>query len=129
MVMPEISFFFGALLAAMQVPITVAVGLRRRALGASFGDGGDDVLIRRIRAHANFTETVPIVIISMAAAETFGTADPILWAGGSILLFGRMAHYWAVLKIQSSAVRFFFMLFTLVPMAGFPILALIGYLT
>lgn len=126
--MPEISLFLGALLAAIQVPMTLAVGLRRRTLGISFHDGGDAVLLRRIRAHANFTETVPIAIISMAAAETFGAADPILWTGGSLLLFGRLAHYWAVLKTESGAVRFFFMLFTLVPMAGFSILALIGYL-
>jgi uncharacterized protein len=69
--MPEISFFFGALFALIQVPMTLAVGLRRRAVGVSFLDGGDDALLRKIRGHANFTETVPITIIAMAGFSLF----------------------------------------------------------
>jgi uncharacterized protein len=127
--MPEISLFFGALLALIQVPMTLAVGLRRRALRVSFLDGGDDALLRRIRAHANFTETVPIAILSMAAAEVFGVADLVLWVGGSILLFGRLVHYWLVLTTDSGAIRFVAMLLTLVPMTVFSILALFRYLS
>ena len=127
--MPEISLFVGALLALIQVPMTLAVGLRRRALKISFLDGDDDILLRRIRGHANFTETVPIAIIAMAAAEVFGAATPVLWAGGCLLVFGRLAHYWAVQKIESGAIRFAFMLFTLIPMAGFSLFALAAYLT
>ena len=127
--MPEISLFFGALLALIQVPMTLAVGLRRRALRVSFLDGGDDALLRRIRAHANFTETVPIAILSMAAAEVFGVADLVLWVGGSILLFGRLVHYWLGLTTDSGAIRFVAMLLTLVPMTVFSILALFRYLS
>ncbi|MBT3790511.1 MAG: hypothetical protein HN725_02595 [Alphaproteobacteria bacterium] len=127
--MPEISFFFGALLALVQVPMTLAVGLRRRAVGVSFLDGGDDALLRKIRGHANFTETVPITIIAMVAAEMFGAADAVLWAGGGLLVFGRLAHYWAMMKIEAGAVRFALMLCTLIPMAGFSILALFEYLS
>jgi uncharacterized protein len=127
--MPEISLFIGAVLALIQVPMTLAVGLRRRALKVSFLDGNDDILLRRIRGHANFTETVPIAIIAMAAAEVFGAADPLLWAGGGLLVFGRLAHYWAVQKIESGAIRFALMLFTLIPMAGFSLFALAAYLT
>jgi uncharacterized protein len=127
--MPEISLFVGALLALIQVPMTLAVGLRRRALKIAFLDGADDILLRRIRGHANFTETVPIAIIAMAAAEVFGATDPLLWAGGGLLVFGRLAHYWAVQKIEAGAVRFAVMLFTLIPMAGFSLFALAAYLT
>jgi uncharacterized protein len=125
--MPEISLVFGALLALIQVFLTLAVGIRRRTVGVSFYDGGDDLLLRRMRGHANFTETVPMAILAMAAAEVFGVAEAVLWTGGGLLVFGRLAHYWAVLNIEAGAVRFLIMLFTLVPMAGFSILALIEY--
>jgi uncharacterized protein len=127
--MPEISLLTGALLALVQVAMTLAVGIRRRTVGVSFNDGGDDVLLRRIRGHANFTETVPMAIIAMAAAEVFGATDPVLWAGGGLLLFGRLAHYRAVMKTEAGAVRFILMLCTLVPMAGFSLFALVQYFT
>jgi len=127
--MPEISLFFGALLALVQIPMTLAVGFRRRSLGVSFLDGNDDVLLKRMRAHANFTETVPVAIIAMAGAEVFGTVDYYLWLGGGLILFGRLAHYFVVLNSDSGAIRFAMMLFTLVPMAGFAISAIYGFLT
>ena len=127
--MPEISLFFGALLAVVQIPMTLAVGFRRRSLGISFLDGGDKVLLKRMRAHANFTETVPVAIIAMAGAEVFGLSEHYLWVGGCLILFGRLAHYLVVQKSDSGAIRFAMMLFTLVPIAGFALSAIYSFLT
>jgi uncharacterized protein len=63
---------FVAIFALIQVPLTVMVGFRRVQTGIHFFDGGDLVLLRRMRAHANFTETVPITLLAMAAAELSG---------------------------------------------------------
>lgn len=64
-----VTVFFVGLFALIQVPLTVMVGFRRAQTGIQFFDGGDQVLLRRMRAHANYTETVPIVLLAMAAAE------------------------------------------------------------
>lgn len=92
----QISVFFAGLFALLQLPITMAVGIRRSTTGIMFLHDGDDVLLRRIRAHANYTETVPITLIAMAAAEFGGAPDALLWSGGAFLLAGRTLHYYVI---------------------------------
>ena len=75
----SITVLFIALLALIQFPMTVAVGLHRTRTDIHFMDGGDTDLMRRMRAHGNFTETVPITLLAMAAAEN-------RWSAGGIAL-------------------------------------------
>lgn len=58
---PTITPLFVALFLFFQVVITNVVGYRRLKTDIHFLDGGDITLTRRMRAHGNFTETVPIV--------------------------------------------------------------------
>jgi uncharacterized protein len=74
----DVTILFVALLAIFQVPATFFVGLRRLETKILISDGGDPTLLRRIRAHANFTETVPITLIAMAAADVAGASDAAL---------------------------------------------------
>lgn len=62
-----------ASLAMIMLPLTLQVSLRRVAIGSVvFGDGGDDVLRRRIRAFGNFTEYTPLCLILLALLEAQG---------------------------------------------------------
>ena len=88
-----VTIVFVAVFALIQIPMTVAVGLRRLQTDVQFLDGGDNVLLQRMRAHGNFTETVPIALLAMAAAELAGAPHALLWAGGTALLLGRLVHY------------------------------------
>src|SRR5712671_8150125 len=88
-----VTVFFVGLFALIQVPLTVMVGYRRVQTGIQFFDGGDQTLLRRMRAHGNFTETVPIVLLAMAAAEWRGAPAWLLVVGGCSLLCGRAMHY------------------------------------
>ncbi len=58
----------------------------------SIGDGGNELLIRRMRAHANFIESAPFVLILIAALEASGKGGNWLWYVGIIFIFGRLAH-------------------------------------
>ena len=116
---PEITIIFVALFALFQVLITNLVGFARIKNEVHFYDDGDIDLRRRQRAHANFTETVPITLLAMAGAELLGTSATLLWAGGLILLLGRLWHYYVIRTVGWSNGRAGSMMMTFVAMAGF----------
>lgn len=116
-----ISTVFIGIFVLLQIPLTIMVGYRRVRTGIQFFDGGDQTLLRRMRAHGNYTETVPIVLLAMAAAEFTGAPAWLLWAGGSSLLVGRVMHA-AILVLKGWGLpRAIGMILTFVPMLGFGI--------
>ncbi len=112
---------FVALFALLQIAITFPVGFRRVATNIHFYDQGDVVLQRRQRAHANFTETVPITLIAMGIAEVMGLAPVWLWLGGGALILGRSAHYLTLITVGWGNFRAVGMLLTFAAMGGFSI--------
>lgn len=119
--MPAVSvtLLFVGIFAILQVPLTVLVGYRRAQTHIQFFDGGDQVLLRRMRAHGNFTETVPIVLLAMAGAELSGAPHWALWAGGVSLLVGRSMHAAILIAKGWGLPRAIGMILTFVPMLGF----------
>jgi len=95
------------------------VGYRRAQKGIHFIDGGDQTLLRRMRAHGNFTETVPIVLIAMGIAELTGAPVWLLWTGGGSLLIGRVIHAVILVLRGWGLSRVIGMTLTFVPMLGF----------
>ncbi|MFO6419015.1 MAPEG family protein [Hylemonella sp. W303a] len=118
MTIPTTIFFIGVF-ALIQVPLTVMVGYRRVQTNIQFLDGGDQTLLRRMRAHANYTENVPIVLLAMAAAELGHAPHWLLWAGGISLLVGRIMHA-AILVLKGWGLpRALGMILTFLPMLAF----------
>ena len=115
----SITLLFVGLFAMMQVPLTLMVGLRRAQTQVQFFDGGDTTLLRRMRAHGNFTENVPMVLLAMAAAEALGAPAWLLWAGGTSLLLGRVMHAAILITQGWGLARGLGMILTLTPMGGF----------
>ncbi len=99
--MPIVSVY-AAVLALVYVALSIRVVTVRRAALVAIGDGGDKVLQRRIRAHANFAEYVPIALILIALAESNGAPVLMLHALGSGLIVGRVVH---ALNISSEQER------------------------
>lgn len=52
---------------------------RRSAIRALHGDGGDGLLLRRMRAQANFVENTPFVLILIGAIELSGRGGAGAW--------------------------------------------------
>lgn len=123
-----VSVLFAAVLALAQVPITVAVGLRRARTGIQFLDGSDVRLLRLMRAHANFVETVPTALLAMAAAETAGLPRSLVVAGGAVLVIGRLLHYLTILRSGFGLGRAAGMVLTLLSTALFAAYALVRWL-
>ncbi|WP_340264798.1 MAPEG family protein [Sphingobium mellinum] len=59
---------------------------------ALHGDDGNPLLARRMRAHGNFTEYTPIILILFALIELAIGSPAWLWAGALIYVIARVAH-------------------------------------
>lgn len=118
---PHITILFVAIFALFQLTITMMVGFARQKKNVHFYDDGDVDLRRRVRAHGNFTETVPITLLAMAGAEIIGTPTALIWAAGITLLVGRLWHYYVIRTIGWSYARAYSMLLTFIAMAGLAI--------
>ena len=63
---------FAGLFLLMQLVLSVATSALRGQTGIGFGDGGNPKMAGRMRAHGNFIENVPVILIAMALAEIDG---------------------------------------------------------
>lgn len=82
-------------IAAACAVINLWLGFRlvgRRLGGIAVGDGGDDRMLRDMRAHANFTEYAPFVLILMGLIELSRGPSVWLWAIGAAFVVARLAH-------------------------------------
>ena len=79
-------------LAAWMIVLGYRVVLRRRSARVPYGDGEDRKLTKRIRAHANAAEQVPIALIMLGLAELGNTPSSWLWTMAGILIVGRFIH-------------------------------------
>ena len=98
--MLTVTSFTAALLALMFVALTWNVVQSRFRVEAVFGDGGDDLLNRAIRAHGNFAEYVPLFLILLALQELAGVSSFLLVLQGVALLAARGMHAYSLLKVE-----------------------------
>lgn len=72
--------------------LAIRIGQVRTKEKISVGDGGNESLIRRMRAHSNFAEFVPIVLILFGLIEMATGTSIWLWVAGGLFLVGRIGH-------------------------------------
>ena len=78
--------------AAMLIALSVPITLRRVRVGIAIGDPREDeTLTRRIRAHGNFTEYVPLALLLIALVEASRNLHAAV-ALAAVLLVARLAH-------------------------------------
>ena len=93
---PVITALYAGVLALILVGLAMRVIRIRRGKRIGIGDGNDDNLARRIRAHANFTEYVPIALVMMLLIELSGYSAWTLHGLGLALVAGRLVHGWSL---------------------------------
>jgi uncharacterized membrane protein YecN with MAPEG domain len=96
MTVVPITTIYVAVSALVLVVISWQVIRRRRELGVAVGDAGDALLTRRIRAHANFVEYVPLALLLILSLELAQVAAAVLHTLGCLLVAGRLIHAWAI---------------------------------
>ena len=98
--MVPVTAFFAGLLALIFIALSVYVIVRRYTVKVAIGDGGDTIISRRIRAHANFAEYVPIALILMALNEINGASESWLALAGWALVLGRLLHAFSLTRFE-----------------------------
>lgn len=68
------------------------VGQVRIAKKIDLGDAGDDLMQRRVRAHGNFSETVPLLLLGLIALAMLSAPIWALHLVGAGLVIGRVLH-------------------------------------
>ena len=89
--LPVVASLYAVVLAALAVVLTVRVIMFRARTGVQAGDGGDAAFGRAIRAHANFTEQVPLALLLIVLAEVAGARPGAVYVLGAVLVVARLA--------------------------------------
>ena len=94
MILP-VTMTFAGVAAIINFWLALRVGQVRHSQNVSIGDGGNEAVIRRMRAHSNYIESAPFVLILIAVIELAHNGSPAptwLWAVSSVYFLGRVAH-------------------------------------
>jgi len=87
-----ITALYAGLLGVLMLILAFRVVAVRRTTSIGLGDGGDALLLSRIRIHGNAAEYVPLALILMLILELNGGSARWLHVLGVALLAGRLAH-------------------------------------
>ena len=78
--------------AILNLWLAMRTGSVRTKAKIDIGDGGNALLIRRMRAHANFVEYTPFILILIALIEFTTGTSLWLWVASAVFLLGRVGH-------------------------------------
>ena len=92
MQLPSVTSAYLGILALLYIVLGLQVSRLRRGNKVLFGDGGNIKLRSAIRAHANFVEYVPIIVLMVALLEMSGTAAAGVHLLMAALLVARLVH-------------------------------------
>jgi len=87
-----ITLTIAAAAAILHIWLSLRVSRLRRPLKIGFGDGGNETLLRRMRAHGNYAENMPIFLILLGLLELAGGDRMILWAAAIAFILARLLH-------------------------------------
>ena len=92
----RITGLYAALSTLLILVMAARVIAYRRAHKIGLGDGDDGELRKRIRAHGNAIEYLPLGLLLLLLLELDQTAPLLLHVFGIVLILARLAHAWGV---------------------------------
>lgn len=101
----QITSILTGLFCLLMVLLSLLVSLRRQEKNVSVGDAGDRTLQRRIRAHGNFIEYGPLMVLAVAVIEY--SAGP-RWLVALValgFLLSRVVHAIGILYMERPTLR------------------------
>jgi uncharacterized membrane protein YecN with MAPEG domain len=92
MILLPVTLTTAAAAAVLHIWLSARVVASRMPLKISVGDGGSEAVLRRMRAHANFGENMPIFLILLLTLELAGGNRTILLLVAVAFVLARIAH-------------------------------------
>ena len=92
LMLPKVSLVLAGALALLNLWLSFRVGQVRGSEKVSVGDGGNERVIRRMRAHANFAENAWVVLALVLVLELSLGASGWLWGAAALFVAARIAH-------------------------------------
>jgi uncharacterized protein len=92
MIILPVSLTIAAGAAMLNLWLAMRVGRVRGEEKISIGDGGNERVIRRMRAHGNFVENTAFVLVLLALVELGLGSSIWLWGAGALYLVARILH-------------------------------------
>lgn len=89
-----ITALYAAILALIVIALAINVTMHRVKFRVALGDGGNPIMLRMIRVHANAAEYVPLAIALMLVYELNGGSHTALHIIGVALIAGRILQSW-----------------------------------
>ena len=123
-----ITMLYAGLCVLLVVFLAVRVAMWRMRHKIGLGDGGDKELLKRVRAHANAVENMPLALLLLGGMELNGFSMPLIHGFGATLFLSRVAHAWGVSHSSgTSKGRLLGITFTWLLMATMALFAIGGY--
>lgn len=122
--MPAITLIFAGVAALVNLWLAIRCGRVRTAEKISHGDGGSVLLQRRMRAHLNFAENTPLVLVLILVLELSGTPPLWLAIGAALYIIARIAHGIGMDADSGSKARMFGTLVTMLTLLALAGLAI-----
>jgi len=124
-----ITMLYAGLCTILVVILGLRVVLYRFGHKIGIGDGGDVVLQRRVRVHANAIENLPLALLLLGGMELNGYPAALIHGFGATLFLSRVAHAWGLSHSSgTSKGRFLGTLFTWLLMLAMALFAIAGFL-
>ena len=98
----QIVALYVALNLLLKAVLMVRVGQSRTRNKVNLGDGGNEELFGRIRAHGNFIETTPLALLGLFALAMLNAPALALHIFGAGFFLGRVAHAIGMAAPQST---------------------------
>jgi uncharacterized protein len=126
--MAQLQVSLGALGLATLINLWLAIrcGRARFEAKAMHGDGGHPLLLKRMRAQANFVEYTPFALLLVLGLELAGHAGWPLALTAGLFLIGRVSHGLGMDADIAGPLRKAGMAMTILPLLGLAIAALLA---
>ena len=122
----RITGLYVALGVLLVLVLAVRVVMRRWNARVGIGDGDDKELRKRIRAHGNAVEYLPIGLLALLLLDLDGTTPVLLHACGIALIVARIAHAIGLSRTGgTSPERFFGITLTFLTLLAMAVLLLL----
>lgn len=98
-----ITVLYAGILGLIFIGLTLYVVMGRFKHRVGLGDGGNPDLIKRIRIHGNFSESVPLALLLLFMVDTTRFEPMIVHTLGIALVVGRILHIFGICSSEGAS--------------------------